>query len=44
MSHPKIPDFGFWELLLYSFLFVLDLGICVFFIELVSEFLFGGEK
>lgn len=44
MSHPEIPDFGFWELLWYSFLFVLDLGISVFFIEFVGDFLFGGDK
>lgn len=43
MMHPEIPDLSFWEILWFSSLLVVDLGICVFFIELFSSF-FRGKK
>jgi len=44
MSNPEIPNWTFWEVLLGSFVFILDIFIVVFLIELLSGRFFRGEK
>lgn len=44
MSHPEIPNWTIWEVLFGLVVFVIDIGICVFFIELLSGYFHGGKK